>query len=95
MTSDPSRRVPGTSVERPRRRFKALFPIFIMAVFVLALAAQEVPAVRDTFQRWIDPAARQAGKVCRQAALGLATENSLPEIGGYFRQGIIVGTDRV
>ncbi len=74
MNMDPSRRTPGTSVERPRRRFKALFPIFIMAMFVLALAAQEVPAVRDMFQRWVDPAAWQAGQVCRQAALGLAAQ---------------------
>lgn len=69
-----------SDTSKPRHRLRALLPLLVFAVILIAVTGREVPAVHALLQRWSDPAAWQAGQVCQQAALGLARKSDYARI---------------
>lgn len=92
-TSDPR--------QRSGRGARRVLPFLLIAAVLLAIAAQEIPAVGALFQRWFQPDVWQATQTCRSAALALATRPDFARVvdagrvhatqGGFYVEAMVIG----
>ena len=96
-----SRRSPVPPGARPRFRIeRVLFPL-VFAIIVLAIAADNIPALRDARDKLLHPAEFQALKACQAAALAAAGRPAYARIvnpgrahptqGAHYVEGVRVG----
>lgn len=102
MRPDLPPRTTSDPMQRPSRGgFKRMLPLLIIGAIMIAIAAQEIPAVGAWMQRWLQPDEWQAGQTCQTAALALASRPDFARViepgkvhatqGGFYVEATIIG----
>lgn len=101
MRPDLSPRTPSDPGQRSGRKATRLLPLLIIGGILVAIAAQEIPAVGTWLQRWLQPEHWQASQTCQTAALALAGRREFARViapgkvhatqEGFYIEALVIG----
>lgn len=93
--------LPENPNDRPRFRIERILIPLVFALVVLAILADQIPAVHDAKEKMLHPAEYQARKACHAAALAAAERQAYARIvapgqvhatqGANYVEGVSVG----